>query len=57
MINREQKKEILYLVNEIITSQNNLDAELVTGHDWEHFESILKEDIAVLEQYLESITA
>lgn len=57
MINHEQKKEILYLVNEIMNSQNNYNAEMVTGHDWEHYEEILKEDVAALEQYLETITA
>ena len=56
MISREQKKEILYLVSEIMNSQNNYDAEMVTGHDWEHYEQILKDDIAALEQYLETIT-
>lgn len=57
MITREKKKEILCLVEEMLTAQNDMNAELVCGHDWERYAEEFHKTKEALEQYLETITA
>ncbi|AHJ86961.1 hypothetical protein STP4a_106 [Salmonella phage STP4-a] len=56
MITTEQNKEILYLVEELLNSQINYEAELITGHDWETYRKILDDDKAAFKKYLDEIT-
>lgn len=56
MITHQQKTKILELVNDILTDQNNLLAEMETGHDWETYEENLKQSQEMLNQYLDGIT-
>lgn len=57
MITRQQKNEILELVDEISVAQNNMDAELVCGHDWETYQEEYNQCVQALNQYLDGITA
>ncbi|WKV23461.1 hypothetical protein SEA1_gp0113 [Salmonella phage SEA1] len=57
MITKEQKNKILYLVENILNSQINYEAELVTGHNWETYNKILDDDKTALKKYLDGITS
>lgn len=57
MITHQQKNEILELVDEISVAQNNMDAELVCGHDWETYQEEYIRCVQALNQYLDGITA
>ncbi|ATN93078.1 hypothetical protein CPT_Melville_104 [Salmonella phage Melville] len=56
MITKEQNQEIIFLVEELLSSQINYEAELITGHDWETYRKILDDDKAALKKYLDEIT-
>ncbi|UWG89135.1 hypothetical protein RCIP0102_00208 [Klebsiella phage RCIP0102] len=57
MITHEEKRTILQLVEELSISQNNMDAELACGHDWETYQEEFRKCQLNLEQYLDGITA
>lgn len=57
MITHEEKRNILQLVEELSISQNNMDAELACGHDWETYQEEFRKCQLNLEQYLDGITA
>ncbi|AFU64056.1 hypothetical protein ACQ31_gp173 [Salmonella phage STML-198] len=56
MITKEQNQEIIFLVEELLSSQINYEDELITGHDWETYRKILDDDKAALKKYLDEIT-